>query len=69
MNTITNNLPFELQASGYNFIGPKTKLNKRLSRGNIGINPFGIAYWNNIPYTKQVTPIIRKQGDPLLKNI
>lgn len=38
VNNIINNLPFELHLPGYNFCGPGTKLQKRLLRGDKGIN-------------------------------
>lgn len=37
-NTVLNNLPFELHVPGYNYLGPGTKLEKRLARGDEGIN-------------------------------
>ena len=43
LNTIINNLPFELHAPGYNFLGPGTNLEKRLARGDVGINPLDEA--------------------------
>ena len=38
LNTLINNLPVELHVPGYQFCGPGTKLNKRLQRGDKGIN-------------------------------
>lgn len=35
MNTITNNMPFELHASGYNFRRPGNKLDKGLTRRDV----------------------------------
>ena len=37
-NTLINKLPFELHLPGYNFCGPGTKLEKRLARGDKGVN-------------------------------
>lgn len=54
VNSLINNLPFELHIPGYNYCGPGTKLDKRLSRGDTGINELDeackqhdIAYANN----------------------
>lgn len=38
LNDIINNLPFELHFPGYHFLGPGTKLDKRLKEGDTGIN-------------------------------
>lgn len=38
VNTLINNLPFELHLPGYNYCGPGTRLHKRLARGDKGIN-------------------------------
>lgn len=38
VNSIINKLPFELHLPGYQFCGPGTKLEKRLQRGELGIN-------------------------------
>lgn len=38
INTLINKLPFELHLPGYNFCGPGTKLEKRLARGDKGVN-------------------------------
>lgn len=38
VNTLINKLPFELHIPGYRFCGPGTKLRKRLSRGDEGVN-------------------------------
>lgn len=43
VNKLINNLPFELHLPGYNFCGPGTKLEKRLKRGDVGINPLDEA--------------------------
>lgn len=39
LNRVINNLPIELHLPGYQFCGPGTKLDKRLNRGDQGINP------------------------------
>lgn len=38
VNSLINKLPFELHLPGYQYCGPGTKLNKRLARGDPGIN-------------------------------
>ncbi|KAJ8917025.1 hypothetical protein NQ315_012943 [Exocentrus adspersus] len=38
LDSVINNLPVELHIPGYRFCGPGTKLAKRLSRGDVGIN-------------------------------
>lgn len=38
VNTLINKLPFELHIPGYNYCGAGTKLEKRLKRGDPGIN-------------------------------
>ncbi|GBP17679.1 hypothetical protein EVAR_8669_1 [Eumeta japonica] len=52
LNNLIDNLPFELHIPGYNYCGPGTKLQKRLARGDKGINKLDeacknhdIAYW------------------------
>ena len=43
VNSLINNLPFEAHLVGYNYCGPGTKLEKRLARGDVGINPLDEA--------------------------
>lgn len=38
VNQLINKLPVELHIPGYNYCGPGTKLNKRLTRGDLGVN-------------------------------
>lgn len=38
LNKIINKLPVELHLPKYNFAGPGTKLDKRLARGDLGVN-------------------------------
>lgn len=54
VNSLINNLPFELHIPGYQYCGPGTKVSKRVARGDKGINPLDaackkhdIAYLNN----------------------
>ena len=43
VNNLINKLPFELHFPRYNFCGPGTQLQKRLARGDRGINPLDSA--------------------------
>lgn len=54
LNSIINKLPFEMHLPGYRYCGPGTKLEKRLKRGDMGINQLDeackshdIAYTSN----------------------
>lgn len=43
LNSTINSLPFELHIPGYQYCGPGTKLEKRLLRGDPGINSLDVA--------------------------
>lgn len=43
VNSIIDKLPFEAHIPGYQYCGPGTKLEKRLARGDSGINPLDAA--------------------------
>lgn len=43
LNSAINNLPFEAHFPGYQYCGPGTKLQKRLARGDPGINQLDAA--------------------------
>jgi Phospholipase A2-like domain len=43
LNHVINALPVELHIPGYQFCGPGTRLEKRLARGDPGINPLDAA--------------------------
>lgn len=43
LNTLINKLPVELHLPTYEFCGPGTRLDKRLARGDTGINPLDAA--------------------------
>ena len=43
VNSVINKLPVELHIPGYQYCGPGTKLQKRLQRGDPGINPLDVA--------------------------
>lgn len=47
INSAINKLPFEMHLPGYRYCGPGTKLEKRLKRGDIGINPLDEACKNH----------------------
>lgn len=53
LNRAINALPFELHVPGYQFCGPGTHLQKRLLRGDRGINPLDAACMSHdIAYSK-----------------
>lgn len=53
LNKIINKLPFELHVPGYQYCGPGTKLQKRLDRGDPGINGLDRACkLHDIEYSK-----------------
>lgn len=61
VNSIINNLPFELHLPGYNYCGPGTNLQKRLLRGDKGINKLDEACKNHdIAYNNTDTELRRK---------
>lgn len=43
VNSLINNLPFELHIPRYQYCGPGTKVKKRVARGDKGINPLDAA--------------------------
>lgn len=55
VNSLINKLPFELHLpGGYQYCGPGTKLQKRLARGDIGINPLdSFCKLHDIEYEKK----------------
>lgn len=68
-NDILNKLPFELHVPGYNFLGPGTKLDKRLARGDKPVNKLDEAalqhdlFYKNHKETKE-----RHIADKVLEN-
>lgn len=51
IDSLINNLPFELHIPGYQYCGPGTKLEKRLLRGDKGINKLDEAcMYHDIAY-------------------
>lgn len=70
VNNIINNLPFELHLPGYNYCGPGTKLEKRLLRGDKGINPLDNACMHHdIAYTNHSDLENRHNADIELMNM
>ena len=64
LNSAINKLPFELHLPKYNFCGPGTRLEKRLARGDSGINPLDAACKNHdIAYSISNNRKIRNQAD------
>ena len=43
VNSLINRLPFELHIPGYQYCGPGTKVEKRVARGDQGVNPLDAA--------------------------
>lgn len=70
LNNLINNLPFEAHLPGYNFCGPGTKLEKRLLRGDKGINKLDEACMqHDIAYTKSNDLKQRHKADLTLLNM
>lgn len=64
INKLINNLPFELHLPGYNYCGPGTKLYKRLSRNDKGINPLDEACkLHDIAYAQNTSIDSRHKAD------
>jgi hypothetical protein len=64
LNSLINNLPFELHLPGYNYCGPGTKLHKRLQRGDKGINALDDACMkHDIAYDKYPDLADRHRAD------
>jgi Phospholipase A2-like domain len=69
VNTIINKLPFEAHLPGYNFLGPGTKLQKRLERGDRGVNPLDeAAKEHDIAYSRSESLPERHKADQILEN-
>lgn len=70
INDIINNLPFEAHWPGYNFLGPGTKLKKRLARGDKGINPLDDGgREHDISYSKHEDVESRHIADEILQKL
>ena len=67
LNSVINNLPFELHIPGYRFCGPGTKLKKRLARGDVGVNKLDEACReHDIAYSKNQDLENRHKADNIL---
>jgi hypothetical protein len=67
VNTLINKLPLELHLPGYNYCGPGTKLDKRLARGDKGINQLDEACReHDIAYSKNTNKTERHKADNIL---
>lgn len=68
VNSLINKLPFEAHIPGYNFCGPGTKLQKRLARGDLGINQLDDACReHDIAYSKSRNLEDRHKADKILE--
>lgn len=69
VNSIINKLPFELHIPGYQYCGPGTKLENRLSRNDPGINGLDQACkLHDIAYAKHKDLGERHKADEKLEN-
>lgn len=67
INNLINKLPIELHLPGYQFCGPGTKLEKRLARGDRGINLLDAACReHDIAYSQSKDISARHQADRIL---
>ena len=67
INNLINKLPIELHLPGYQYCGPGTKLQKRLARGDKGINPLDAACKeHDIAYSQSKDIKDRHQADRVL---
>lgn len=68
INSLINKLPFEVHVPGYQFCGPGTKLEKRLARGDQGINSLDAACKkHDIAYSKNKDLSERHKADKELE--
>ena len=70
VNDIINKLPFEMHLPGYQYCGPGTKLEKKLERGDKGVNPLDAACKNHdIAYNTTQTDLdARHEADRKLEH-
>jgi Phospholipase A2-like domain len=69
LNTLINKLPFEAHLPGYSYLGPGTRLQKRLQRGDQGINPLDeAAKEHDIAYSQSDLLTDRHKADQILEN-
>lgn len=68
VNSLINKLPFELHIPGYNYCGPGTKLQSRLARNDLGINPLDEACKvHDIAYANSPLLEDRHKADKILE--
>lgn len=69
INTLINKLPVELHLPSYQFCGPGTKLERRLQRGDKGINGLDSACrTHDIAYSQHKDIESRHRADKVLEN-
>lgn len=67
-NSLINSLPFELHIPGYQYCGPGTRLQKRLARGDPGINLLDKACKeHDIAYSQHKDQEARHSADHILQ--
>ncbi|KAF6198040.1 hypothetical protein GE061_007786 [Apolygus lucorum] len=67
-NTILKNIPFEIHAAGYNYLGPGTNLDERLQRGDVGVNKLDeAAKEHDIFYRDHQKTTDRHKADKVLE--
>lgn len=67
INSVIDKLPFELHFPGYQYCGPGTKLNKRLARGDPGINKLdSFCKTHDIAYQTHKGDKERSEADQIL---
>lgn len=67
VNSLIDKLPFEAHLPGYQYCGPGTKLEKRLARGDPGINPLDASCkQHDISYDKHKSTKERTKADKIL---
>lgn len=67
LNSLINKLPVELHLPGYQYCGPGTKLDKRLARGDPGINLLDKACKeHDIAYSQKSSVADRREADKIL---
>lgn len=68
VNSVINKLPFEAHIPGYQYCGPGTKLQKRLARGDPGINALDAACkQHDIAYSRSNNLVDRHRADKILQ--
>lgn len=68
VNSVINHLPFETHLPGYQFCGPGTDLEKRLKRGDPGVNSLDSACKvHDIAYSKHKSLQERHKADKILE--